>query len=132
MSYNVNLKPEWITTKVDEGAIAWANDFAKYLAQDTKLEKGFAKALTTSQLRKFFGQLRRVQADYDKLKKEIPLLKPKLAYAVGRAEANNKIRDFYFQIEKGLTMVEGDKENFNRFISLTEAIVAYHKFHGGK
>lgn len=132
MAYSNNLKPEWINSKIDEDAVQWANDFAKHLAQDTRLERGFSKALTTSQLRKFFGQLRRIQADYDKLQTEIPLLKPKLAYAVGRDGNNSKIKDFYEQIEKGLNLIKGNKENFNRFVSLTESIVAYHKFHGGK
>lgn len=132
MAFTEKMNPEWITINFNEEAVDWTNKFAEYLAKDTKLEKGFAKALTTSQLRKFFGQLRRIQADYEKLQKEIPLLKPKLAYAVGRAEKDNKINDFYLQIEGGLSLIKGNKESFDRFISLTESIVAYHKFHGGK
>ncbi len=133
MAYNKPIDPQWITQGINTTAVDWANTFAKHLVpkdQHNKVEKD--AALSTSQLRKFFGQLRRIQADYERLKVEVPLLKPKLAYAVGKAKKENRIRDFYDQMEIGFKCLDGDKEKFNRFISLTEAIVAYHKFHGGE
>lgn len=129
MAFTEKMNPEWIKSGVTNQAVEWSQRFAKYLAPKDRRDRD---ALTTSQLRKFFGQLRRIEADYDKLKGEIPLLKPKLAYAVGRARGNSRIKDFYNQMLIGFDAIDSDKENFNRFISLTESIVAYHKFYGGE
>ena len=64
------------------------------------------------------------------------LLKPKLAYAVGRSKSNisnpnkinkiNKIVDFYDVMSRAIDLVENDK-HFKNFIKVFEAIVAYHK-----
>lgn len=129
MAFTEKLKPEWIKSGVNQEAVDWSQRFAEYLAPDDNRDKN---ALTTSQLRKFFGQLRRIEADFDKLKSEIPLLKPKLAYAVGRAEKDNRIKDFYDQMSVGFSALDGEKETFSRLINLTESIVAFHKFYGGK
>lgn len=129
MAYPKKLNPDWIRKGINDQAIEWSQEFAKYLAPENR---GDRNALTTSQLRKFFGQLRRIEADYEKLNGEIPMLKPKLAYAVGKAGNYSRIRDFYDQMNIGLSAIDNSKENFNRFISLTESIVAFHKFHGGE
>src|SRR5690625_3423045 len=99
MSFNENLNPEWIQNGINDHAVEWSRRFAKHLAPDDNRDRN---ALTTSQLRKFFGQLRRIEADYGKLSHEVPLLKPKLAYAVGRADRRSRIKDFYDQMIIGL------------------------------
>jgi len=44
-----------------------------------------------------------------------------------------KIKEFYDEINRALSFVdENNKETYNRFVSMVESIVAYHKFHGGK
>lgn len=82
--------------------------------------------LTTSQLRRFFGEVKRQQLQgYDE--SDFVLLKPKLAYAVGRAkEENAKIQDFYYVIANAIDKVQNE-DDFKRFIKIFEAIVAYHK-----
>ena len=72
------------------------------------------------------------------------MLKPKLAYAVGRAKASGKggnagkIKYFYEVIVDAIDKVAcaGDLEKqekaFKNFITFFEAIVAYHKATGGK
>lgn len=129
MPFTENLKNEWISIGINKDAVDWSQRFAKYLAPQDRNDR---EALTTSQLRKFFGQLRRIEADFDKLKEEIPLLKPKLAYAVGRAKGQNKIKDFYQQMEIGFNALDGNKKSFSNFINLSESIVAFHKFYGGE
>ena len=58
------------------------------------------------------------------------LLKPKLAYAVGRAvsrgDSKFKIVDFYRVLTSAIDEVK-DQKSFNNFINIFEAIVAYHK-----
>ncbi len=90
------------------------------------------KALTTSQIRRFFGAVKRIQADFAQLKSEILLLEPKLAYAVGRSKEGAKIGEFYTMMSPLIRDINQDKTKFKNFVSLFEAIVAYHKAANGK
>lgn len=133
MPFSEPFEKSWITESFNDKSVDWTCKFAKHLVS---YDDG-TKPLTSSQLRKFFGHLKQIQADWDKLKNEIPMLKPQLAYAVGRDMKNGrdqtKIRDFYDIIVDGLKSVDqNDKNTYNRFVSLIESIVAYHKFHGGQ
>lgn len=111
-----------IKEKVSEVAVKFAKDFGIYLGRgDNKL--------TTNQLRKFFGEVKRQQMQgYDKT--DFILLKPKLAYAVGRAKnvrgQSPKIKDFYEVISNAIDLVQNES-HFKNFIKIFEAIVAYHK-----
>lgn len=89
-------------------------------------------ALTTSQIRRFFGAVKRIQADFAQLKSEILLLEPKLAYAVGRSKEGAKIGEFYTMMSPLIRDINQDKTKFKNFVSLFEAIVAYHKAANGK
>ena len=129
------LKQEWIQNEIDDCTIEWAKSFGEYLTTQSDNLKG----LTTSQIRKFFGELKRIQADPIKYSADIPLLKAKLAYAVGRdkdkrGHSKTKIVKFYEELEKGINLIRDDYKinDFNRFIKIVESIVAYHKFYGGK
>ncbi len=84
----------------------------------------------TSQLRKFFGAVKKIQADFENQKHEIILLLPKLAYAVGRNKENSKIKDFYDLLEPLIKDINEDKKKFKNFVNIFEAIVAYHKEKG--
>lgn len=132
MSYNKQLPASEITEKVTRATVEFAEDFGNYLGRD---EKGTnpktgrpyvtESKLTTSQLRKFFGEVKRQQMEgYNET--DFVLLKPKLAYAVGRADKNSKIKDFYRVIAQLMDLVNSP-ETFKRFIQVFEAIVAYHK-----
>ncbi len=56
-------------------------DWGDYLAKDDGFGRDKVGKLSTSQIRKFFGSIKRIQADFEKAKGEILLLEPKLAYA---------------------------------------------------
>lgn len=154
------INPEWIKEGIDDRAIVWADDFGKWLSdgikrkpngegieqrdrnnnQPKKDKKGnpiYEKQspLSTSQLRKFFGQIRKIQADLqlrkEFSKQELLLLKPKLAYQVGREkDEHGKIKDFFEQLSTAIDHIE-NKDHFKNFINLVEAIVAYHKKYEG-
>jgi CRISPR type III-A-associated protein Csm2 len=137
MSYkpNDNRVLDWVRNGIQsDDAIKWADEFASHLIQ------GGDQKLTTSQLRKFFGQLKRLQATgYNPEDKQaLLMLKPQLAYAVGRAKRDAKIKDFADELGRMISEVakaashEEGKKRFHNFISLTEAIVAYHKARGGE
>lgn len=133
------IPPCEITEKITNETVEFAKRFGNYLGKnDTKFDEKRKKnvveraKLTTSQLRKFFGEIKRQQmSGYDET--DFVLLKPKLAYAVGRAkDANAKINDFYHVISNAIDCVKSDnkeesEKRFKNFIKVFEAIVAYHK-----
>lgn len=132
------MDEKWIHNGITEDAIEWAKKFGEELA--LSVDQG-PKALTTSQLRKFFGELRRIDTDLNRKIGDLPMLQPMLAYAVGRdknerGENKTKIKIFELEISKGLRAIRSDKEyqkaDFKNFVKLFEAIVAYHKYYGGK
>ena len=133
MSWNKNdrIPIEEIQNKVTDVTVRFAEGFGEYLAAD----EYDAEPLTTSQLRKFFGEVKRQQMmGYNET--EFTMLKPKLAYAVGRAKQNGKknkaqkIEDFFTVITDAIDKVLNSSDRvkaFKNFITAFEAIVAYHK-----
>lgn len=125
------ISTEEIQVKVTNATVEFAKEFGEHLAKEEDNEA----ALTTSQLRKFFGEVKRQQlVGFNET--EFAMLKPKLAYAVGRAKQNarknkyQKIEDFNFVISDAIDKVlkSPDKvRSFKNFINVFEAIVAYHK-----
>ena len=68
--------------------------------------------------------------------RELILLKPKLAYARKRSDGRKK-EELFKQLEDALTTAIDavdvkQPETFKRFCNFFEAILAYHKAHGGK
>lgn len=133
-----------ITDKITNETVTFAEEFGTYLGTDEVVEKRNDKGrpyekkmehLTTSQLRRFFGEVKRLQmSGYNE--PTLVLLKPKLAYAVARANANsekkipNKIEYLYKIIVEMIDTVNASpnkKSSFKNFILFFEAIVAYHK-----
>lgn len=115
---------EWRKEKPDSETVDKSKKFGEYLAQPKN-------ELSTSQLRKFFGEVKRLQLKgYENAKSDIIMLKPKLAYAVGRAKKGKKyhfkIEDFYEVIADGIDNVNS-KERFKNFTKIFESIVAFHK-----
>lgn len=112
-----------ITEEITEKTVKFAEKFGSYLGKD-EVDRRITK-LTTNQLRKFFGEVKRQQMKgYDKT--DFVLLKPKLAYAVGRTKGESKIKDFYEVMSIAIDEVKSEKD-FKNFIKIFEAIVAYHK-----
>lgn len=130
-----------IKIKVTDATVEFAKRFGSYLGKNDqrtetdrngRLKQIKESKMTTSQLRKFFGEVKKQQMNgYDET--EFVLLKPKLAYAVGRAkDPNAKINDFYHVISRAIDCVKADtqetsEKRFHNFIKVFEAIVAYHK-----
>lgn len=146
-----NLQSIWITDGFkDEKPIDWAKAFAYHLVKEKandplhhlkgrdglfKSDRGrpiFRKKLSTTQLRKFFGDLKSLEANtssqsFDLAK--VKMMKPKLAYAVGKDKSDNpKIKDLYFEFERALNAIAA-YEHFKNFMQLFEAVVAYHKYY---
>ena len=119
-----------IREKITSVSVEFAKNFGEYLASG---DKNDSEALTTTQLRKFFGEVKRQQMNGYEQSKFI-MLKPKLAYAVGRAKSekkgSHKIEDFYNVMADAIDKVVKSPDQtkaFKNFIDIFEAIVAYHK-----
>lgn len=128
----IDLDTDWL--KGANGLPKEAIDFAEKLGEilvDKRDNRPGYNQMTTSQVRNFFGEMRRIQMKgFDKNKGAFYMLKPKLAYSVARAPGNSKINVF-----KEVTnfLMEGvtDQLTYNNFIAFMEAVVAYHKSNGG-
>ncbi len=149
MTYVKNsLKRTWITEGIDIGAIYWAKGLGVFLAQKGgKYKEGSrerdsrANPLSTTQLRKFFGQIKRLQAEgYSEANhSKLLMLIAQLAYAVGRNKVRRgrdvvdttKIGFFQEELETAIEQIK-NPQHFKNFVNLVEAIVAYHKFEGGQ
>lgn len=132
MAYpNDKMKKDWIQNGISNEAVEWAKSFGEYLTK-----KDVKDVLSTSQLRKFFGELRRIDSDFSHKKNDIIMLKPMLAYAVGRDKKKTKTKEFGEEMSKGIDAIRLEdevhaKNDFKNFLKIFEAIVAYHKFYGG-
>jgi len=132
MSEWINKFPKnEIIGNITNETVKFAKSFGSFLGVDFDGQRD--TKLTTNQLRKFFGEVKSQQMQ-GYVETDFVLLKPKLAYAVGRSKKNNaKIKDFYEVISVAIDEVqkgqsnEEKKKRFNNFIKIFEAIVAYHK-----
>ena len=109
-----------------------------------KLGKELAKnRLTTNQIRALFGEVRQIEAQWQmgnaqrqKAERRLILLKPKMAYRAKR-ERGRCVKELVAVLDPAIDLViktkdEKEKhENFQRFVEFFEAILAYHKAHGG-
>lgn len=96
------------------------------IAKQTSVKYG----VTTSQIRKIFGDLKRRQyKEFDPNK--IQLIRPKLAYTFSRHSRlqgmDLLLGTIDFLIDKVKT-----KEGFDNIVNLFESILAYHKKYGGR
>jgi len=110
-------------------------EWGHYLGTDGDNEG--LKKITSSQLRRFFGAVKKIQADFENSKNEIVLLNPKLAYAVGRdydkqkRRNKTKIKELYDLVNPLISAINEDKNKFKNFVNVFESIVAYHKEKSG-
>lgn len=120
-----NIPPTILTEGIKD--LAPLEKWGSYLAKEDGKNK-----LTTSQIRKFFGAIKQIQADFENSKNEILLLEPKLAYAKGRNKNIQKMDEFYRLLSPLIRAINEDKKKFLVFVNVLEAIVAYHKSAGGE
>ena len=92
-----------------------------------------SKKLNTTQLRKFFAALKKLEQKdtWDEIETEFYLLKPRMAVSVGRKNVPKPFYDVVLAAMAKVDNVEDDElkmENFDKFVKFFEAIVAYHKY----
>ncbi len=120
-------------------------DGAETLVKEAdKLGKDLARnRLSTNQIRALFGEVRQIEAQWQmgdsqrqKAERRLILLKPKMAYRAKR-ERGRGVQELVSVLDPAIDLVIQEKDegkkyaNFQRFVEFFEAILAYHKAHGG-
>jgi CRISPR-associated protein Csm2 len=127
------VEQEWITKCLTDKAATFAENFSKHLTTDNPNSR---EALTTNQIRNFFGEVRKIQmGGFEKNKGSFVMLKPRLAFAKVRATKEAKgsrFVDFEQVMLKLIGYVGEDEKHFQNFADMLEAIVAYHRANNGK
>ena len=114
---------------------------------DLKARVNGRLALTTSQIRKFLAAVNALTNKIDmfrtrgeksdvltpELAAEVKFLKVKLAYQAGK-DQRGSVRDFVekAQLRQRLDRIGTSIRAYENFARYMEALVAYHKFHGGR
>lgn len=110
--------------KVLAGEAKELNEYAKYLAESfVKGKEG--EQLSTSQIRNILDEIQRMKT-FDE--NRLQLLRPKLAYLAGKHRG--RVKDFQRLLDVAINKTNAG--NFVHFKNFVEAIVAYHRYLGGK
>ena len=116
-------KSLWITSAADKSMVEYAEKAGRFMA---------LRGLTNSKIRSIYGEIKRIQmSEFEKEKSSFLLLKPKVAYALGRERDNSGLKLFKEIFDLSSADVTNQK-SFQNFCNLMEAILAYHRAHGGK
>lgn len=135
---NIRFHDEWISDKIDESFINFAEILGAYLVKP----KGDIKhALTTSQIRNIYEEVKRIQlGGFSNLKTSFLLLKPKLSYNIKRNSNKDKglgLQVFGDVFNRAFDIISNEQNatkqanDFENLCQVLEAIVAFHRGKGG-
>lgn len=93
------------------------------------LGQKLARNLKTSQIRKVYGAVKKIQMSDEFRQNDLIMLKPKLAYAAAR---NDAVMDLKEALTQAIDQVGDDPQKFKNFVDFFEATLAYHKAAGGQ
>lgn len=120
---DLQYSSKWITVEADKELVVFAEKAGKFMAKND---------LTNSKIRSIYSEIKRIQmGGFEKEKSSFFLLKPKVAYAVGRDKNNEGLKLFKKVFDRCYDDVK-DQKTYHNFCNLIEAILAYHKANGGK
>lgn len=120
---NLTYDSVWIKFEATPQMVKYAEEMGKFMAQNK---------LTNSKIRSIYGEIKRIQmGEFEKEKSSFYLLKPKVAYALGRDEHNEGLKLFKLIFDCSSADVV-DQKTYQNFCNFIEAILAYHKAYGGK
>lgn len=120
---NHSFNSSWVTNGADEKLVEYAEKAGEFMAKN---------GLTNSKIRSIYGEIKRIQMGvFDKEKSSFYLLKPKVAYALGRDQYNNGLKLFKLIFDEASKYVS-EQKSYQNFCNLIESVLAYHKAFGGK
>lgn len=115
----INNKYELLNKQDPKKFVDLAHEFGKTLV---------GEHVTTSQIRKFYYDVKRLSYTIEKAKVDLQMIRPRLAYAKGKKP---ELASFQKIMENLINSISTDKE-LEGFKDFFEAIIAYHKAEGGK
>lgn len=142
-NFKKDFKKEWITEGIKKDCVDYTEKLGKHLCALDDRGRAGRDALTTSQIRNFFGEVKRIQnvgIEKTKSKSAFILIRPKLAYATARVTQRNyrsRITTFREVVEEAYQHVdienaENRKKHFQNFVDFLESTLAFHKVYGGR
>jgi len=111
-------------------------DSKKLVENARRLGEHLSGGLSTSQIRSIFSEVKQMR-EYEKDKHRLNLLRPKMAYTAGRhgkmkgGKLTGPIVDLQEILDKCIERISSEEE-FENFKSFFEAILAYHRYYGGR
>jgi len=111
-------------------------DSKKLVESARRLGEHLSGGLSTSQIRSIFSEVKQMR-EYEKDKHRLNLLRPKMAYTAGRhgkmkgGKLTGPIVDLQEILDKCIERISSEEE-FENFKSFFEAILAYHRYYGGR
>ena len=138
------------TPESTEALVSSAEVIGKRLAKIVTTPQGVtaSQGVTTSQIRNIFGTVRMIEQEVQALAESDPLpisvqrslqmLRPKLAYQYGRVQGNDEnpkkvaMGALVTILSEAISLVGSSVPNFRNFMDFFEAILAYHRYAGGK
>lgn len=138
-----NTRQAWVDDVLTQVADIIGKDEAvqDLITQAEVIAQNVHRDVTTSQLRNIFGPVRKIQLEWRENPTQsfraVMLLRPKLAYQAKRANKQG-FYDLAKVLDKAIAEIgktaatEERYARFRRFVDFFEAILAYHKSHGGK
>ena len=119
---NHAFNKQWILSPADQTLVDYAEAAGKFMAE---------KKLTNSKIRSIYGEIKRIQmGTFEKEKSSFYLLKPKVAYAMGRDKDNEGLKLFKYVFDQCYSLVV-DENTYKNFSHFMEAILAFHRANGG-
>ena len=125
----------------DIRTIMTADEYGQTLVRfaDQQAQNLVQRGLTRSQIRNIFTEVRKIEALWKvnpkQARRRLEMLKPKLAYQAKRHQSKGKdpVSPLARILTEAIDYVKAeDEQSFRRFVELFEAILAYHRAHGGK
>lgn len=134
------FKDNWITIGADDEMVRFSEDLGKELASG---------GLTRTQIRGIYSEIKRIQSSgFNRNKSAFFLLKPKVAYVYGRTLSKSKnglkdnpsvrtFKDFFNIAWEAVNKAIRNNANeelkiYDNFCALMEAVLAFHRTHGGQ
>ena len=111
-------------------------DSKKLVENARRLGEHLSGGLSTSQIRSIFSEVKQMR-EYEKDKHRLNLLRPKMAYTAGRhgkmkeGKLTGPVVDLQEILDECIERISSEEE-FENFKSFFEAILAYHRYYGGR
>jgi len=115
-----DFRSSWVSEKADKDLPDFADKLGKAMADN---------GLTSSKIRSVYGEIKRIQAKtFEAAQSSFFILKPKVAYAVGREPQTVGLQLFKLLFDNACPYVKNNGTYVN-FCNLMEAVLAYHKYY---